>query len=162
MKYLVKNRKTGEEALCEKVVVDNHDYYLSENPELEDYCYNPRTKEFFKVLDMMMVDGLNKNKDDYKIIATTNKSLDLPMVIDEVEELARKEFPNNGTIESGYLAGGYKIGYQKAKETYQFTKEDLINFKQHAPKILQQLNGASDEGLFDIWQEQRTIKITVE
>jgi hypothetical protein len=79
----------------------------------------------------------------------------------EVEELARKEFPNNGTIESGYLAGGYKVGYQAAKETYSFTKEDLINFKQQAPLILEQLNGASDSELLDLWQEQRTIEILV-
>jgi hypothetical protein len=180
MKYKVKNTVTGEETICEKVVVDNYDYYLSKNPELDDYCYNPRTKEFFRVLDTMMIDGLNKNNDDYKVIATTNKSLDLPMVIDEVEENYYKELEERREVAKnfkGQVAGshpdffgnseihnmvrGYLEGFKKAKETYSFTKEDLINFKQQAPLILEQLNGASDSELFAIWQEQRTVEILV-
>ena len=102
MKYKVKNTVTGEETICEKVVVDNYDYYLSKNPELDDYCYNPRTKEFFRVLDTMMIDGLNKNNDDYKVIATTNKSLDLPMVIDEVEENYYKELEERREVNALY------------------------------------------------------------
>ena len=178
MNYKVKNTVTGEETICEKVVVDNHDYYLSENPKLDDYCYNPRTKEFFKVLDTTMIDGLNKNNDDYTVIATTNKSLDLPMVIDEVEELAENharsmwgiyyddidedcnETRGNNTIND------YKAGYDKAKETYSYTKEDMVEFADKVRAMV--MSGylgyddiRTEEEMLDIWQDQRTIEILV-
>jgi hypothetical protein len=163
MNYLVKNVTTGEETLCEKVVVDNHDYYLSENPELDDYCSNPRTKEFFKVLDTMMIDGLNNNNnDDYTIIATNNPSLDLPQVLGEVEELAKSEHSyNHKSVQEIGFRLGFVMGYKQAKETYSYTKKDLIDFKQQAPLILEQMCAATDEELFDIWKEQRTITISV-
>lgn len=164
MKYLVKNITSGEEVLCEKVVVGDFDYYLS-NDNFNYPC--------FVITDIDKLVEVNKNNEEYyhrfnskKIIATTNKSLDLPIVVDEVEslisdlgiDLDKASFSESDKF---YSIGHYRLGYNKAKETYYYTKEDLINFKQQAPLILEQLCAATDEELFDIWQEQKTITISV-
>lgn len=159
-KYKVKNTVTGEETICEKVVVGSHDYYVSKEQALEgDYGYIDFQDGEVKKIGKHFAD------DWEKVIATTNKSLDLPIVIDEVEELAEIDSEKCGYFEyenrHHYHIEGFKDGYNKAKETYSFTKDDLINFKQQAPLILEQLNGASDSELFDIWQEQRTKTILV-
>lgn len=159
MKYKVKNTVTGEETICEKVVLDGYDfYYTKEFPKNGDYGLtklNTITK-----IGYAFEFGLYK-----KVIATTNKSLDLPMVIDEVknivEELMTIKTNQNNRIDLNAFANGVIHGWLRAKEAYSFTKEDLINFKQQAPLILEQLNGASDSELFDIWQEQRTKTILV-
>lgn len=168
MKYLVK-KTSGEETICEKVEVDNQDYYLSN----DDFNY-----PCFVVTDIDKLVEVNKNNEEYyhrfnskKVIATTNPSLGLPMVVDEVEELASKSadieecFNNVDGDCSGYYdyIEGYKIGYNKAKKTYSYTKEDMVEFTEWLiTKSFRE--GTSDyttEELFDIWQEQRTITINV-
>ncbi len=37
--------------------------------EVGDFCINQKTGEFFKVADKTYVDGLNKNEDDFKVLA---------------------------------------------------------------------------------------------
>lgn len=64
----------------------------------------------------------------YKNVIASTKPLEgLPLLVieDEVEELAEKQseelmMPNN--VEFEY---GFRLGYNKAKETYRFTEEDL-------------------------------------
>lgn len=168
-KYKVKNTVTGEETICEKVVVDGYDfYYTKEFPKNGDYGLtklNTITK-----IGYAFEFGLYK-----KVIATTNKSLDLPMVIDEVEELAEKHAKSmwgvyyddidedcNDTRGNNSI-NDYKHGYQRAKETYSFTKEDMVEFTEWLiTKSFRE--GTSDyttSELLDLWQEQRTIEILV-
>lgn len=168
MKYLVKNKKTGEETLCEKVVVDNHDYYVNDIEILfgEYYIYcnqisrrirqNPRAEYPYP---------------EYKkVIATNNKSLDLPQVVDEVEviteELCTIKGNQNNTIDLNAFANGVIQGYQKSKETYQFTKEDMVEFAQwfwieNIPEKAELYFGFTNQDMFLMWQEQRIIKIDV-
>lgn len=168
MKYKVKNTVTGEETICEKVVVDGEDYY-TQNTHI-----NPKEYYLEKSNKGWIVCRLELGKcdsDDIKVIATTNKSLDLPMVIDEVEELAEIDtdkclcykYPNS---DNGYYdhIEGFKAGYKQAKETYSYTKEDMVEFTEWL--IIKSFReGTSDfttTELLDIWQEQRTIEISVE
>jgi hypothetical protein len=165
MKYLVKNVTTGEETLCEKVVVDGFDYYVSDSePILESDIF--MFPDNFLERASRGFDGRGLRK----VIATTNPSLDLPMVIDEVEELAEIDtdkcpcykYPN---LDNGYYdhVEGFRSGYNKAKETYSFTKDDMVEFTEWLiTKSFRE--GTSDyttEELLGIWQEQRTITISV-
>lgn len=171
MKYLVKNRKTGEETLCEKVEVDGFDYYTEDGsivkPIKTDKWQYQKGVGVFKYVQQVLGKG-----EIYEIIATNNKSLDLPQVVDEVDELAKKA--NGYAVYSKVTKAiifneGYHIGYQKAKETYNFTKEDMIDFVEyinlHYRKLEHtiSLKGVEDTmGLIDIWQQQRTKTIIVE
>lgn len=89
MKYKVKNTVTGEETICEKVVADGEDYYVTKGKIPNESYYVSLENGFYiepKERYVLYVNwsGLN-GKNPKKIIATTNKSLDLPMVIDEVK-----------------------------------------------------------------------------
>ena len=180
MKYKVKNITSGEEIICEKVVVGDDDYYILfddiKKSEKPCYCYNSIEGiwgvgiVFYQgVMPMYHYVGFKK------VIATTNKSLDLPIVVDEVEELGESHARwmwgiyyndiDNGCNETrgSNSISDYKEGYRKAKEIYCYTKEDMVEFTEWLiTKSFRE--GTSDyttEELLDIWQEQRTIEILV-
>lgn len=44
---------------------------------------------------------------------------------DGIRSLAREQFPNDGTVDSSYLTRGFIKGYNKAKEKYKYTEEDM-------------------------------------
>lgn len=201
MKYKVKNTVTGEEILCEKVVVGEFDYYVTgddfhlKNLQNNDFAFHWKTKEILTVLeytgitaDWLCLDGTKR--DSYKlkkVVATTNKSLDLPVVIDEVEENYYKELEQRREVAKnfkGQVAGrhpdffgnteihnmvrGYLDGYKRAKETYSYTKDDMVEFVEYLniqyrdlehTKALKEIGSISE--LIDLWQEQRIIKILV-
>lgn len=85
MKYKLINKQTKEEHLCDKVTIDRFEYYVSDNPKTDDYCLNLKTNEFFRVLDNSYVEGLNKNTDDKKVIATNNPNIDIPKVVCNID-----------------------------------------------------------------------------
>jgi len=127
MKYLVKNITSGEEVLCEKVAVDGEDYYTKNtyiNPK--DYYLEKSNKGWIVCkLELGKCDS-----DDIKVIATTNKSLDIPMVVDVVGVFAEissemQEATYNDQHRITYKHG-YVDGYNKSKETYSYTKEDMV------------------------------------
>ena len=175
MKYLVKNVTTGEETLCEKVGVNGFDYYISLNDIEKEatpcYCYNSIKNTWNN--DIILYQGsmpMYHYIGFKKVIATTNPSLNLPMVIDEVEELAEIDtdkcpcykYPNS---DNGYYdhIEGFKSGYKQAKETYQFTKEDMVEFMLWVfnESFRNGTSGIEHEELLKIWQEQRIITIIV-
>lgn len=174
MTYKVKNTVTGEETICEKVVVDGFNYYVN-NDKIIGFYYNPIENKIYNEKNKKRLEVINKHKRK-KIIATTNPSLDLPKVIDELEELAEnhargkwalyfdENFSHN-TI-GGRFIDAYKVGYSKAKETYSYTKDDMVEFADKVRVMV--MNGylgndyiMTDEEMFDIWQEQRTKTILV-
>lgn len=173
MKYKVKNVTTGEETLCEKVVVDNHDYYIGgSNIVFGDYWVYIGFGEEIEITKSVLVDEhwFNKlwDKNNYKkVIATTNKSLDLPIVIDEVSELAVSEHKyNHKSVQEIGFRLGFEVGYNQAKEIFEYTKEDMVGFVGFIEWLMTKSfrEGTSDyttEELLDIWQEQRTKTILV-
>jgi len=181
MKYKVKNITSGEEVLCEKVVVDNQDYFYSKTLCCDtdnDVCIFESSNNIIKTLagkGYGLVKTIGKY---YKVIATTNKDLDLPIVVDEVEELAETysrnqngigyedEHPNCSNTLGECSVEDFTNGYQRAKETYSFTKEDMVEFakwyeEENTEKKAEMYFGFSDLDMLDKWQEQRTKTILV-
>lgn len=150
MKYLIKNITSGEETICEKVVVDGFEYYIKSTE--------------------------SGNCIELKKIATNNSSLDLPMVVDEVGELAINDtndcpYYQSPNSDNGYYdhVEGFRSGYQKAKETFEYTKDDMVEFglfcveynKLLAKENWSILEGVSEQ-LLKQWQQQRIKTILVE
>ena len=134
MKFKLINTKTNEEALCEKVTIGSFDYYVSDelpqkndkilcderNHITENPKYKIRTCKSI-VNDWIMtfeIDGQGENPNwTKKIIATNNPNIDISKVVDEVV-----------SFEGAKDLSSFVRGYTKAKENYQFTEEDMIEF----------------------------------
>ena len=126
MKFRLINTKTNEETICDKITRGGFDYYVSK-ADIGIRDYFEVDGQLFQCLTSQEADDLAVSNDYPKVIATTNSNIDIPQIVDEARELAKKEH-YDGTIEGGYLVGGFINGYNKAKETYQFTEKDMINF----------------------------------
>lgn len=168
MKYKLINQTTNEEHLCNKVTIDGFDYYVSDNPKTDDYCLNLKTNEFFKVPDNTYVEGLNKNTDDKKVIATNSPNIDIPKV-----KTAHKsaewwaadlygydkncKLPTNDSEVNSFIEG-----YRISQETHPFSEEDMIDFGNWCEKLQKdnkeiRRNNASitRKELLQLWKEQR-------
>jgi len=191
MKYKVKNITSGEEVLCEKVVVDGFDYYIDKTKPIEVdkyYFSNQAPRKCIKVIaGKYPYIYLNDNGEEVGdsihwkgvIVATTNKSLDLLMVVDELkvfaEAYSRKtngigyddEHPNYGDTLGECSIDDFTNGYLKAKETYSFAKEDMVELIQslkdytHESHNILGHDERESEEFFELWKEQRTIKVLV-
>jgi hypothetical protein len=112
--------------------------------------------------------------DDWKkIIACNNPNIDIPKVVDKVEQLAHKYFAEerfnweqenpNGLKSPQSLVEHYnktftplfKAGYNKSQETHPFSEEDMIKFavfyQKHQGRSLEYWG----KDLFKIWKEQQ-------
>jgi hypothetical protein len=167
--YKLINKTTGEEHLCDKVVVDGFDYYVNDGGVGDEYYYHINLKQILHS---------NNRHIDYlaskKIIATNNPDVALPGVVDEVKELANKTIYVDGIIPTSNIWGqckGFVLGYNKSQETHPFTEEDMIEFTEwcsekagrvenkentwHYHETLQQAEYKTTKELFQIWKEQR-------
>ena len=113
MKYLLKQNKEDKGVLCDKVIVGMFDYYL------------------------------DANDPDFRYVATNDPNIDIPKVVDEVEDLDilkskwydnqeedRSEafvFQYSGIVDDA-LEKGIIIGYNKSQETHPFSEDDMIEF----------------------------------
>lgn len=138
MTYKLINNATKEETICSLVTIDDFDYYingenLKEN-EICPYimCWLNGTYELFNsnnsISESKRLSGLAK-----KVIATNNPNIDTPKVINEVENISYNWLYDNAeNTEIKYplvpMEYGFQNGYVKAKETYQYTEENLISF----------------------------------
>lgn len=125
--YKLINLETKQEYLCKKVVVDRYDYYIEnekkyhigvsytiENGILVKYTYNLE----------------NNDKSFKKIITTNNPTINIPQIVDEVEEIANK-VKEKHSIDAIYWSNKdwyFKQGYNKAKEQTPYSKQDMIEF----------------------------------
>lgn len=95
-----------------------------------------------------------------KVIATNNPNIDIPKVIDEVDNIIKNAFYDKkgdfkrSTIGADDWINGLKLGYNKAKETYQFTEEDMIEFAQYVLDNISYNNDKLEEMLFT-WKKQQ-------
>ena len=154
MKYKLINKQTGEETICDKVVVDGFDYYVSgndfdvKNLKPNNLAYHRGTKELLIVQNYREDIGSwecsdNTIRDSYKlkkVIATTNPSIDIPKVVDEVEMLAwestNEKYPdvNDESSSQDELNiwnsnwMGFQEGYNKSQETHPNSDEDMAEF----------------------------------
>ena len=160
MNYKLINKSTNEEAICTKVVVNGFDYYI--NDELPDDQNGYWT--YIGYSEPIIINKCNQpigwfrnlhDKNNYKkVIATNNPNIDLPQVIDEVEELAKKSWGvlsgglNLGKSEKLYWVGGFQHGYNKSQETHSYSKEDMLN-------LIQSLKDYTHESHSILGQDER-------
>lgn len=123
MKYKLINIKTKEEHLCDKVTIEGFDYYVTDGKIHYGYVWNTILEQ---------VETMFKEKpfhDDLKgIIATNNSNIDIPKVVDEVEDFINEIHAGQGDYHEAGQIIGRRDGYNKAKEKFQFTEEDMIDF----------------------------------
>ena len=130
MKYLLINQQTGKETICEKVSIDEFDYYVcAELPSIGDKSI--LDEENFGPLIITHHIKCEIGYEGKKIIATNNHYLDIPQVVDEdkVIKLAFKHIAC--TKDSQFDRGvfhGFVAGYHKSQETHPFSEEDMVEF----------------------------------
>lgn len=111
------NIKTGESHLCEKVIIDGFDYYANYP---EKCCIQKEGKS-------LMNKGCMERNHCEKFIATNKPNIDIPKVVDIVEELAYEYYSENEHYKAAD-AFHFKNGYNKSQETYPFSEEDVVEF----------------------------------
>ena len=166
MQYKLINTTTKEEFICEKVVVDGYEYYVNDSEIIKDEFYisletNYATEPKERYVLYCLGVGLN-GENPKKVIATTNPSLDIPQIIDEFEELKKEYFKSwsFGETNPNHFYNVLRDAYKKAKEQYQYTKQDMIEFAEWKDKLspsqkvsVWSKNGES-KGLFNMDNEQ--------
>ena len=163
MRYRLINLKTKEETICEKVVVDGSDYYISDKfLRIGDYGYWEDAHIVSQITNLTAVLSTTK-----KILATSNPNSKIPKVIDLIErdyvdeldarrnvandfrgQVAGKHPYNYTNSEADYMIEGYLEGYNRSQETHPFTEEDVIDFATFR-------NGGDVREEFKLWKEQR-------
>lgn len=169
MKYKLINHKTKEETLCDKVTIDGFDYYITDYGVKKEgvYCIDIEAKIFKDENHFPISIGQRM------IIATDNPSIDIPKVIGIINEIVKKAFYKEdginfkrSTIGADDWINGLKLGYNHAKETYQFTEEDMASFAEWYFKetFTTELENEfkSTEELLQIWKEQKPTTIYYE
>ncbi len=156
---IIKKNKNKEETICEKVKIDGFEYYIS------DEIAKPREYYYSYLTNKISVSFIQKNKDLKKVLCTNNPNIDIPKIINEFENLAEQdadkcEYYKHPNSDNGYYdhVEGFKAGYNKAKETYQFTEQDMIEFSNFVRRhyMLKLLPKKSYQELLSIWKEQQT------
>lgn len=172
MKYKLINKTTGEEHICEKVVIDGWDYYVSdEKGQIGDIVVE---KYVDGTIGLEQIDTLNDIDLllQKKVIATNNPYddiLNIPKVVDEDEKIAlmairsSKKFASKS--ESDYTLG-FIAGYKESQETHPNSDDDMVEFAEwltlntnstsiHGEYIYKNVRRVTKE-LIQLWKEQRT------
>ena len=131
-KYKLINTTTKEEHLCDKVIIDGFNYYVSDEVETRSgkiaYINNNVYKGELRVVTTVF--GNSNLEDCKKVIATNNPTIDIPKVVNKVEKLAKEQWGN--VHRTGIL--GFIDGYNKSQETHPFSEEDMIEFVEWCQK----------------------------
>ena len=127
-KYKLINNLTKEETLCDLVTIDEFDYYVDDNEIIQkdfyiDFRSDGNKLEQFKTKEDWVLVGICDSK---KVITTNNPNIDIPKVIDEVKTLSLEYTINKNT--QFFTKHDFENGYRKAKETYHFTVQDMLDF----------------------------------
>lgn len=151
------NIKTGESHICDKVTIGGFDYYVSNEKAIVGfYGYiNFRGGDIKKV-------GKYFANDWKRVVATNNPNISIPKVVDEADyyypklDVSTKEDTDNILL---------REGYNKAKETFLFTKEDMVEFTEWCNKEYEfdtrcnmWFHGSGyyeTSDLIEIWQKQK-------
>jgi len=157
MKIKLINKQTNEEHICSKVVIDGFQYYITNQKVTGKIGYNSDTNQIEFFASHPKYDESGK-----RVIATNNPFINLPLIINIEETLAKDAYPDWYTeYDEGRAYIGYKKGYNKSQESHPFSEEDLIEFanfyftKEFYSSIQ---NSKNTKELLQIWKEKR-IKI---
>lgn len=147
-KYKLINKTTNEEHICEKVVVDGWDYYVSDET-VGNYCWyiNTYTNKLYHS------STLKPNENSKKVITTNNPNIDIPELVDEVDVL-RETMVNlylekiKDLTKRFFWKAGFKSGYNKSQETHPFSNKDLKRAIEDFHEMnIAYLTGKSDDNL---------------
>lgn len=161
-KYKLVNTATKEEHICEKVVIEEYDYYVCLGKPKIGECY---------ILDGVMFRH-NSSEEDierlynknflYIIVATNNhvrNFKEFPKVIDEVHVLALKnadkeDWDFHSAEDCGYYdhVEGFKNGYNESQATHSNSDEDMIEFAKFAKSYKSSRNVAV---AFKMWKSKQ-------
>jgi hypothetical protein len=161
-----------------KFILKDFDYYVSNEIPKNGYYYDSNINQIKKVLSVVIKNNDSFDEriyyDEYcctkieyakNIIATTKSSLEIPKVVDEVEEMDRKEFYND-TLEGGNLTVVFIQGYKKAKLEFKWTDKDMLYFLIYFQRTAElgfystgENVGKTQKEVLELWQSQKTIKI---
>lgn len=161
-KYKLIHTKTKEETICEKVVLDGFDYYVSdEMPNNMDYYYAYiEFENKYKIGQRINVSDAGY-KHSKKVICTNNPNIDIPKIVDE-ETIFANQINQKLDYDNGRWYGRIE-GYVEAKETYKFTEQDMIEFSEwyfrgtFNPELHKDFKSTKE--LLDIWKSQQPITI---
>lgn len=127
--YKLINTKTKEEHLCNKITIDGFDYYVSDT-RITELSANDRYYTIVENPRRIVRYSKHIQSKDAVIIATNNPNIDVPKVVDEVDQYTMaKEYaiktksPNRESHRQGFVKG-----YNKSQETHPFSEEDMIDF----------------------------------
>jgi hypothetical protein len=167
-KYKLINKQTGKEHLCERVVLDGWDYYVSdEKGQVGDIVVE---KYVDGTIGLEQIDTLNDIDLllQKKVIATNNPNIDIPKVVDEVEmwiDETTSILKDEHTIKTSKMC--LKAGYNKSQQTHPNSDEDMIEFGNWLSKEYNISNGIgwwhshesiediSTKELLQLWKEQK-------
>jgi hypothetical protein len=135
--YKLINPTTKEEHICNKVVVDGFDYYISGNEIKAGECYyrdsgvvSQMTEELLEYYDSIKANDSHKR---YKVVAT-NKPTFKGRVVDEVyihlKELYKSEIQKETTfiVNNPKRVMDFQTGFSAHSETHPNSDEDMINY----------------------------------
>lgn len=154
-KYLLIDKNSKEEYLCNMVRIDfvNY-YYMSVNVSVGDF-----------ITDLKRIFKATKVGTNLKIIATINPSLGIPLINSVSSELAlshqikllkQTEVTKRDALNQRI---GYIIGYKDAKNKFLFTKHDLVDLA----KFIEENKGKySPIEMAKTWYEQKVETIYFE
>ena len=129
MKYKLTNNQTKEEHLCDKVIIDGFDYYVSDEKLIPNcYVFDPIRN---RITVIYLVSKKGENFGAKKVIATNNPSIDIPKVVDELMykwNLGLKVAEKSKTKNKTAMRNGFVKGYDKSQETHPFSEQDMIEF----------------------------------
>ena len=142
-KYKLINNLTKEETICSLVTIDEFDYYVNDDKIVDSINVLYNNKIYSTVYSntvpqgeiLLSGFGYVMKSSCKKVITTNNPNIDIPKIINEFENLAEQdadkcEYYKHPNSDNGYYdhVEGFKAGYNKAKETYHFTVQDMLDF----------------------------------
>ena len=136
--YRLINKETNEATICEKVVIGDFEYYVIEEEILkDDECYfiTENNGIFHKGKKDTIIDHPNRKKPHRKVVATNFPGMS-PNIFYEVSDqfsLYFTDLNSKNIYEDNYRNKNksfrdYMSGYNKSKETYSFSEEDMLEF----------------------------------
>ena len=183
MKAELRNKNKEGFFICDEIELRGFKYYINFDEITDYYLYKQgfldgtvKTREEFDSAEWELdrlthsdkayidrsVSGVNAQngfRGVYKLIATTNPNIDAPKVIDEVEELANKEYPypieHNEFTHNEVLRAMKKLcfrkGYNKHAETHPNSDFDMCEFAEWNELSGWHFNGTTKNWWSDIY-----------
>jgi hypothetical protein len=168
--YLLKNKTTNEEVLCNKVVVDGFDYYVIDFINKIGMYINEYGKpivKYIKDLDKDLIwesiDGKASacdSKFEFKtVIATNNSSIDIPKVIDETFTKSFEYFVSRDKCDTESMIH-FSKGYNTHASTHTLSDDEVVDFvdyclNKHSLDIIGKYSKVSSKELLQLFKEQQ-------